>query len=234
MKEKDFLSAANQLKATQTRNQNSRTTKSPHKLGTIAGNVNPVKRPDYKSGLIRERRIIQMQEIKYAIENEIPQLYQEAVIGSLNAKLQKIIVGKEYGSGLYLWGGVGTGKTYTATVIWRRYLASQVKVIRETYRNILINLRSCFSNDSSESAMVNRYAKAQILMIEDLAACKNSDFSQEVILQIIDSRLENCLPTIITSNISPDNIGKLLGERFSSRLKTYLVIKLGGTDKRCR
>jgi len=163
---------------------------------------------------------------------EIPPLYKKAKISFLNKKLCSAIRTKQKEKGLLLWGPVGSGKTWAACALWRDYLASGKSVERRTYRELLIEIRGSFVRNEDEAVAIKQFLFCDVLIIEDLAACKNTEFAIDTILHIIDHRIEHLRPTIITSNLSPENIERVFGERLGSRLKTFLTLKIGGEDKR--
>jgi len=76
-----------------------------------------------------------------------------------------------------------------------------------------------------------------LLVLEDLGTSKSigvaeSDFSLRTVLALIDSRIENCLPTIITTNKSIENLAASFDDRIASRLSGFKIIKIDGADKR--
>ena len=134
--------------------------------------------------------------------------------------------------GLLLWGASGVGKTYTAMALIRWHIMRRNAVQRFTYTELLLKLRSCFNGGGNEQAVIKSLMDVPVLFIDDLAAGSLSDYSTMAVLNIIDGRIEQCRPTIITSNLSPENIEQVFGERLGSRLKTFLALKISGQDKR--
>jgi DNA replication protein DnaC len=67
-----------------------------------------------------------------------------------------------------------------------------------------------------------------------MGAAANSDWKQEMLLDLFDYRYENELPTIITTNVHPKDFSDMFGIRTASRLKqkNNIIIGTGYEDKR--
>jgi DNA replication protein DnaC len=180
----------------------------------------------------RDRRQERRQVLCERLSRRIPPLFRQAHIRRLNAILRRRLMSKPVSQGLLIWGPAGVGKTYTIMALIRWYVLRGVSVKRVTYAELLLNLRSCFNGGGSEKAIMNSLLGASVLFIDDLAAGSLTDYSTTALLNILDTRLEKCKPTIITTNLSPESLSDAFGERLSSRLKTFMTIKLGGQDKR--
>jgi DNA replication protein DnaC len=75
--------------------------------------------------------------------------------------------------------------------------------------------------------------KAKLLFIDDLGIEKTSDRYLENLYLIINYRYENKLPTIITSNMSLEDLEKHLTPQITSRIKSMCkIIQFTGKDRR--
>ena len=99
--------------------------------------------------------------------------------------------------GLLLWGGVGTGKTYSAACIANELLSKCVSVIFTSFVQLLGKSKG-FDIDSST---VDRLCGAGLLIIDDFGAERNTDFALEKVYSIIDSRYAAGKPMVITTNL---------------------------------
>jgi DNA replication protein DnaC len=123
--------------------------------------------------------------------------------------------------------------------IARRCICQNKRVRRVRWDDLLLEIRATYKSDSigSEMNVIDRMTEAACLFIDDLGTTKSSgnetDFSLRVLLAIIDGRLENCRPTFITSNLSPEQIEGKFDARIGSRLAAACeAIRLSGRDKR--
>jgi DNA replication protein DnaC len=78
---------------------------------------------------------------------------------------------------------------------------------------------------------------ASLLYIDDLAAARvsPSGWTQERLYEIFDERYVNRLPILITSDVKPNQISHIVGERVTSRAAEIFrggVVHLAGSDRR--
>lgn len=167
------------------------------------------------------------------IDQYIPPLYRKARLSLLPESLQNIIAEWNEIGGLFFWGPPGSGKTHVAFCIARQFLILDKPVKRNTFRELSLLVRSTYSSNSSELSAIRFHLESPLTIIDDIGVRNTeSDHGRETLLHIIDHRIEQQLPTILTSNLNPEQIEKLYGQRIGSRLKTYTVIQMSGNDKR--
>lgn len=187
---------------------------------------------------LTDEQVIQRQEQERQAEIDrqfravIPPLFHGARLDDLSDKLREVLTNKPHRQGLLLWGPPGTGKTHTLSAMAYNAIANGTGVQRKTFKDILLLVRATYDGSGTEQRVFERLLNPSILIIEDVAVGKQSEFTTDVLLRVIDSRMEHCKPTWLTSNLSPENIEAMFDERVGSRLETFLTIKLGGQDKR--
>jgi DNA replication protein DnaC len=184
---------------------------------------------DEKSAKFQEQR--KLREM-FSI-SDLGEKFQEAnfnqvkmVAGAENAiKLSKRFV-NEFGSELWkgaalmLWGNVGNGKSLLAASVANELEGKGKTVVFISMPNLLQKIRSTFNNNNKETE--NEIMKAlhtcDLLVIDDIGAEKVTDWVEDVIFRIIDGRYTRKKPIFITSNLSPDDLGKHIGFRSMDRL----------------
>lgn len=105
---------------------------------------------------------------------------------------------KPQGIGLYIYGGVGTGKTFYASCI-----ANEVaRVYGEKIKALSINkiLNDIFST-KNPSEYIKELMSADLLVIDDLGTERKTDYGLEQVFTVIDERYKTQKPLIITSNV---------------------------------
>ena len=134
----------------------------------------------------------------------------------------------EKGEGLILCGNPGTGKTHLAAAISHKVIEEfGIPVEFKTS----IEIHSELTNFEKET--LNKYKKCDLLIIDDLGKEKTTEWRQEKIFEIINSRYEDYLPTLITTNLAPKQFAGVFGEAFASRLiESNKVVPVTGKDWR--
>ncbi len=148
----------------------------------------------------------------------------EKLIGSIKRILESGT------GGLFIYGSVGTGKTHILAAIARR--ASIYKAI--AVPNLMLVLRESFKSEhSTESVIIEKYARANLLLLDDLGAEKSTEYAIQSLYLIIDRRWREDKPTIITSNLNLTELAGKLDDRIASRIAGMCeVVKLTGKDRR--
>lgn len=159
-------------------------------------------------------------------------------------------VTKEKGKSMFITGGYGCGKTHLSVAILREFISGLEIKKNETgeygfnkaympvfsvVTELLLDIRATFSTDNgkNEKLIVDRYGDTGFLILDDLGVEKTSDWSLQTFYTIINRRSNKHLPTVITTNLSMDEIGQKLGGRIASRVKGMCkIIHLTGRDRR--
>ncbi len=154
--------------------------------------------------------------------------------------------------GLLLVGGVGSGKTYIAASLVN-YLADVMElysceehsdeyidllkvdfswldkntnvcfvVLSELYEH----LRYCYSNNDpwSPKRIMNHLREVDLLVLDDMGAEKTSDWTKEILFNIIDYRYNEQLPMIVTTNCVPEELKEKIGDRNFDRLREMCAL----------
>lgn len=122
--------------------------------------------------------------------------------------------------GLLFTGSVGSGKTFLAASIANVLIEKQCKLLFLVVPDLLDELRASYSNktETTEFDLLDIARTIPILILDDLGAHNYTEWSRNRIYSILNYRMNEQLPTIITTNLDFEDIDQYLGERTCSRL----------------
>ena len=140
---------------------------------------------------------------------------------------------------LLLSGDTGLGKTFLSASIARVVSESGHSVVYDTANHIfsLFEAQKFRRESGEENAndAVDRYLRCDLLIIDDLGTEMTTSFVQSAIYQIVNTRLMTGKKTVISTNLSPDEIGRRYGAAVRSRIEgEYRVLPFFGDDIRKR
>jgi len=133
-------------------------------------------------------------------------------------------------------GPTGVGKTYQCWGAIREIvqaLAARGKGLRwasTTHPDLNHALRP--KGDGSHEHALDPYLRAELLFLDDLGAGKQSEWTGDSLFRLVDHRWATCLPTIYSTNLSPDALVNAVGDRIVSRLADSVRVTLSGRDRR--
>lgn len=122
------------------------------------------------------------------------------------------------GRSLLVLGRTGAGKTHEAYGILRYLSCAPVMapVQVTTAADLYARLRPRSGQDSE--TIFDKYMKATVLVLDDIGAEKQTEWTEEVAYRLVNYRYDHMMPTIITSNVPPGQLAAALGDRVASRL----------------
>jgi DNA replication protein DnaC len=140
---------------------------------------------------------------------------------------------KKNGKGLIFYGGVGTGKTFIASCIANALIDECIPCMVTNISRIVNQLSGMFEGKQNYIDSLNKYS---LLIIDDFGMERSTEYVNEIVYNVIDTRYRSGLPLIVTTNLSendlknPDDLAK---QRIYSRiLEMCFPVEVGGTDRR--
>lgn len=142
---------------------------------------------------------------------------------------------REQGTGLLLCGQVGTGKSFLAAAIANELISQGTPCLMTNFSRIISRVSEKFGGDQKYLDDLDRF---DLLVIDDLGAERDSDFTWEKVMNVIDARYRAGLPLIITTNLGPKDFtdrGDIRRQRVFSRLKEMcILLEVKGEDRRSK
>lgn len=135
---------------------------------------------------------------------------------------------------LFLYGETGLGKTHLSLAIAGTVIKKGYSVLYNSAQNIFNELqKERFGKSDTNGAYEAMVLECDLLVIDDLGAEFTTQFTLSALYNIINTRMNKCVPTIISTNCSLAEIEKLYSKRISSRIiGEYSIISFAGNDIR--
>lgn len=126
----------------------------------------------------------------------------------------------EKARGLYIFGQVGSGKTHLACGIANELIKGGVEVLFVVVPDYLDEIKHSWDrgSDYNEKEILDSAREVEVLIMDDLGAHSYSEWTKGKIYTILNYRVNNSLPTVITSNLEYHETEDYLDYRISSRL----------------
>ena len=140
---------------------------------------------------------------------------------------------KENGKGLLLFGDVGTGKSFAAACIANALIDKGYPVLMTNFARIANTVQGMFDGRQEYYDSFNKYP---LLILDDLSAERKTEYMQEIVYNVIDSRYRARLPLIVTTNLTGDELkhpAEVTNQRTFSRLfEMCIPLEVKGADRR--
>ena len=151
----------------------------------------------------------------------------------MKAYAEDFEVGKS--ENLALFGGTGLGKTHLSSAVACRLIERGFDVMYAGAVSMISDFenRRFGTGQNEESGSVDRYTDCELLIIDDLGTEVVNQFTVSCIYNVINTRLNKKLPTILSTNLSPAEFRQKYWDRITSRvLGEYIILPFCGVDVR--
>lgn len=128
----------------------------------------------------------------------------------------------ETGQALTLLGAIGNGKTHLAVGIARAVMVQGYSARFTTLAGMVGSVKATWGKrDGSltEEQAINGFASTGLLVLDEAGSLKCAGREADILFAILGARHNQCLPTVITANLLPEELGAYLGEQVVSRLR---------------
>lgn len=149
------------------------------------------------------------------------------------------------GKGLLLMGGCGVGKTHLAVAALLEIIhdGKPGRMLFSNFQDLIQEIQASFDSDQvpSKSELLRPLLEADLLVLDELGSQKPTNFVQDVLYYVINTRYNSELATIFTTNYydqsseaKEETLEQRIGQRLRSRLAEMAerVVFTGATDYR--
>lgn len=123
---------------------------------------------------------------------------------------------------LYLYGGIGRGKSGLAVALLRELIEQGRSGVFVVVPDMLARIRRTYGSredaEADEATIMGSLYDADVLVLDDLGSERVTDWVQEKLFQVIGHRHDHRKRTILTSNLDPAQLGQHLHPRTASRV----------------
>ncbi len=127
----------------------------------------------------------------------------------------------EAGTSLILTGRPGTGKNHLAVALAKSIIEKHhASVLLTSVMRIIRAVRSTWEKGSerSEEDVIALYTGMDMLIIDEVGIQYGSESEMIILFDIMNTRYERMLPTVLISNLSLAQISQVIGDRLTDRM----------------
>ncbi len=131
-------------------------------------------------------------------------------------------------------GGTGVGKTHLSLAIAAKLLQKGVSVIYDSTGSLLEQLHREHFGESKDSgtSTLRTLLECDLLILDDFGAEFRTEFNDAMLYTILNTRLNACSPTIVSTNIGSSDMEQNYDDRLTSRLYSSKVLNFPAKDYR--
>ena len=146
--------------------------------------------------------------------------------------------GRFHFKNLFLTGAPGLGKTFLSACIARSVSEQGFSVVYDTAGNIFAQFENRKFQRDAEGVQTardetRRYLNCDLLILDDLGSELTTQFTQSALYELINTRLVSDRRTVISSNLTPEDVVRRYTPQISSRLLgEFYILHFFGDDIR--
>lgn len=133
------------------------------------------------------------------------------------------------GRGLWLWGPAGTGKTWAACAALKGWLSVTGRAARMTTSSAMLTALRDSMGTHDEARATAEWSRVPLLVLDDLGQGSPTPWAVSKLLDVVDARWGERLPTVVTSQADPKGVAALLASGGCREAAVAVVSRLAGS-----
>ena len=134
---------------------------------------------------------------------------------------------------LLLSGGTGLGKTFLSAAVARTVADNGFSVVYETAGQVFSDFER--EKFGGETDLTRKYLRCDLMILDDLGTEMTTQFTQSALYTLVNGRILAGGPTIISTNLTTDEIRRRYTPQIASRLLGgYALLLFAGEDIRMK
>lgn len=135
--------------------------------------------------------------------------------------------------GIFMIGGTGLGKTHLSLSIAKVVSEKGFSVVYGSVPDLIRKIKDeSFGQSDEEGEVLETLKECDLLVLDDLGAEHDSKYNTSNLYEIINSRINNKKPIIVSTNFSTSEIRDRYNDRIASRLLSMKCLVFSGDDIR--
>ena len=133
-----------------------------------------------------------------------------------------------------MFGGTGLGKTHLSSAIAKKVIEKGNDVFYVTAVGMVSDFEAeQFGSHIQKGELTDRYFDCDLLIIDDLGAEMSNQFTVSCLYNLLNVRINRRAATIISTNLTQQELFKRYNERITSRvIGEFRILPFSGTDIR--
>jgi DNA replication protein DnaC len=142
------------------------------------------------------------------------------------------------GLGLFLRGQIGTGKTMLAALIAKAFVRLGYSVFFVTFPEMIEEFTKGWGDNASKARFETMIVRSRVLVLDDIGKeyrAKSVNLAESTFDHVLRRRVANLRPTIVTTNLAPQDVSQGYGASILSLLNEQSIGKeIAGADWRTK
>lgn len=128
---------------------------------------------------------------------------------------------RRLGRCLVFSGWPGTGKSHLAAALAQAVIDRGDRALFRSVPDAIAIVKAAYDGGTTEAQAYERLRSPDLLVLDDVGAVRLSDHDAGVLFRVLNARYEDQRPTILTTNLSTDELQAFLGDRIIDRLRDH-------------